>query len=96
MRDFDAVLTPSAPFGARRLDEVDEAATPLAAFTRAGNYVNACGLALPAGFTADGLPLGVQLLGKPNDEGVLGKIGMAFQAVTDWHRQRPDLKAVGL
>lgn len=96
MSDFDAVLTPSTPFGARRLDEVDEAATPLAAFTRAGNYVNASGLALPAGFTADGLPLGVQLLGKPNDEGVLGKIGMAFQAVTDWHRQRPDLKAVGL
>ncbi|WP_313624593.1 amidase [Achromobacter sp.] len=96
MRDFDAVLTPCAPFGARHLEDVDEAATPLAAFTRAGNYVNASGLALPAGFTADGLPLGVQLLGKPNGEGALGRIGMAFQAVTDWHRQRPDLKAVGL
>ena len=96
MSDFDAVLTPSAPFGARRLEEVDEAATPLAAFTRAGNYVNASGLALPAGFTANGLPLGVQLLGKPGAEGVLGRIGMAFQAVTDWHRQSPDLKAVGL
>lgn len=96
MRDIDAVLTPCAPFGARLLDEVDEAATPLAAFTRAGNYVNASGLALPAGFTAGGLPLGVQLLGKPNAEGTLGKIGMAFQAATDWHRRRPDLKAVGL
>lgn len=96
MRDIDAVLTPCAPFGARLLDEVDEAATPLAAFTRAGNYVNASGLALPAGFTAGGLPLGVQLLGKPNAEGALGKIGMAFQAATDWHRRRPDLKAVGL
>lgn len=96
MRDIDAVLTPCAPFGARLLDEVDESATPLAAFTRAGNYVNASGLALPAGFTAGGLPLGVQLLGKPNAEGVLGRIGMAFQAVTDWHRRHPDLKAVGL
>lgn len=96
MRDIDAVLTPCAPFGARRLDEVDEAATPLAAFTRAGNYVNASGLALPAGFTAGGLPLGVQLLGKPNAEGALGKIGMAFQAVTDWHRRQPDLSSLGL
>ncbi len=96
MQEFDAVLTPAAPFGARQLAEVDEAATPLAAFTRPGNYMNAAGLALPAGFTSDGLPLGVQLLGKPNAEGVLGKIGIAFQAVTEWHRQRPDLKAVGL
>jgi aspartyl-tRNA(Asn)/glutamyl-tRNA(Gln) amidotransferase subunit A len=96
MRDIDAVLTPCAPFGARHLDDVDEAGTPLAAFTRAGNYVNASGLALPAGFTANGLPLGVQLLGKPHAEGTLGRIGMAFQAVTDWHRQHPDLKAVGL
>jgi aspartyl-tRNA(Asn)/glutamyl-tRNA(Gln) amidotransferase subunit A len=96
MRDIDAVLTPCAPFGARLLADVDEAATPLAAFTRAGNYVNASGLALPAGFTASGLPLGVQLLGKPNAEGTLGKIGMAFQAVTDWHRRHPDLKAIGL
>ena len=96
MQEFDAVLTPAAPFGARPLAEVDEAATPLAAFTRPGNYMNAAGLALPAGFTSDGLPLGVQLLGKPNAEGVLGKIGIAFQAVTEWHRQRPDLKAVGL
>lgn len=96
MRDIDAVLTPCAPFGARLLADVDEAATPLAAFTRAGNYVNASGLALPAGFTASGLPLGIQLLGKPNAEGTLGMIGMAFQAVTDWHRRHPDLKAIGL
>lgn len=96
MHNIDAVLTPCAPFGARLLADVDEAATPLAAFTRAGNYVNASGLALPAGFTAGGLPLGVQLLGKPNAEGTLGKIGMAFQAVTDWHRRHPDLKAIGL
>ncbi len=96
MQEFDAVLTPCVPFGARQLADVDETTTPLASFTRAGNYVNAAGLALPAGFTSDGLPLGVQLLGKPNAEAVLGRIGIAFQAVTDWHRQRPDLKAVGL
>ena len=96
MQEFDAVLTPCVPFGARQLADVDETATPLASFTRAGNYVNAAGLALPAGFTSDGLPLGVQLLGKPNAEAMLGRIGIAFQAVTDWHRQRPDLKAVGL
>jgi aspartyl-tRNA(Asn)/glutamyl-tRNA(Gln) amidotransferase subunit A len=96
MRDIDAVLAPCLPFAACPLEEVDEAATPLAAFTRPGNYVNASGLALPAGFTADGLPIGVQLLGKPNGEGALGRIGMAFQAATDWHLRRPDLSAIQL
>ena len=95
MRGADALLTPCLPFAACRLEDVDETATPLAAFTRAGNYVNASGLALPASFTADGLPVGVQL-GRPHGEAALGRIGMAFQAATDWHLRRPDLGAVGL
>lgn len=96
MRDFDAVLAPCLPFAACPLEEVDENATPLAAFTRPGNYVNASGLALPAGFTADGLPIGVQLLGGPEGEAALGRLGMAFQAATDWHLRRPDLATIGL
>lgn len=96
MRDYDAVLAPCLPFAACPLDDVDEAATPLAAFTRPGNYVNASGLALPAGFSTDGMPIGVQLLGRPNGEGALGRIGMAFQAATDWHLRRPDLSALKL
>ncbi len=96
MHDVDAVLTPCLPCVACRLEDVDETATPLAAFTRAGNYVNASGLALPAGFTTQGLPIGVQLLGKPNDEAVLGRIGMAYQDATDWHRRVPALQGIGL
>ncbi|WP_459615932.1 amidase [Bordetella sp. 2513F-2] len=96
LHDADALLTPAAPFPACPLEQVDEAATPLAAFSRAGNFMGACGLALPAGFSADGLPLSVQLLGKPYDDARLCRIGMAFQAVTDWHRRTPDLTALGL
>ncbi|GAB4467305.1 MAG: amidase [Burkholderiaceae bacterium] len=96
MREIDAVLTPAVPFPACAANEVDESVTPLASFTRAGNYVDACGLALPAGFGGTGLPLGVQLLGKPFDEATLLRIGRAFQQATDWHRRRPDLAAIGL
>ena len=53
-------------------------------------------LALPTGFTADGLPIGVQLLGGPEGEAALGRLGMAFQAATDWHLRRPDLATIGL
>ncbi|KOF53839.1 hypothetical protein AD428_10945 [Achromobacter sp. DMS1] len=94
MAATDALLTPALPFEACLLEEVDEAATPLAAFRRAGNFLGACGLALPAGFGAHGMPVGIQLLGKPYDDGLLCRIGIAFQHATDWHLRHPDLRGL--
>jgi len=91
MSDADALLTPTLPIGACRVEEVDEATTPLASFTRAGNYLDACALSLPAGFAAGGLPVGVQLLAKAFDEATLLHMGRAFQRATDWHLRTPDL-----
>lgn len=96
MGNVDALLSPCAPFGAIPLTEVDEATTPLASFTRAGNYLGACGMSLPAGFADNGMPIGMQLLGKPFDDATMVKIGVAFQRVTDWHLARPNLTKVGL
>ena len=39
------------------------------------------------GFTNDGLPLSLQIVGKPFDEATVLRVGDAFQQVTDWHRQ---------
>ena len=66
-----------------------KATAPLAAFTRGVNYLGACGLSLPAGFSSAGLPIGVQIIGAPCAEATLVRIGRAFQSVTDWHRRRP-------
>ena len=55
----------------KSLDRVDEATTPLAAFTRAANYLGACALTLPAGLSRGGLPIGVQLMGAPFAEATL-------------------------
>ncbi len=96
MSNVDALLCPTLPFPACTLEEVDEGATPLAAFTRPGNYLGTCGLSLPAGFSADGLPIGMQWMSKPFDEATLIRIGIAFQRATDWHRQRPNLSSLGL
>lgn len=96
MQGFAALLTPTFPFPAVPITEIDEAQTPMAAFCRAGNYLTACGLVLPAGLSGQGLPLSVQLMGKPFAEAQVLDVGMAVQAVTDWHRQRPDLAALGL
>jgi aspartyl-tRNA(Asn)/glutamyl-tRNA(Gln) amidotransferase subunit A len=91
MRDWDALLTPVNPLPAIPVDQVDESQTPMATFTRAGNYLTTCGLSLPAGFSKDGLPIGVQLIGAPFTEPTLIRIGRAFQQTTDWHKRQPDL-----
>ena len=92
MRGRDALLTPTLPITATPLADVDEATAPLATFTRVANYLGACALSLPAGFSADGLPVGVQLLGGAFTDAVLVRIGRAFQSTTHWHRKRPDLR----
>jgi aspartyl-tRNA(Asn)/glutamyl-tRNA(Gln) amidotransferase subunit A len=46
-------------------------------------------LSVPCGFSADGLPIGLQLVGPPFGERELLAAGDAFQRLTDWHRRRP-------
>jgi len=93
MRGRDAVLTPTLPITATPVEEVDEVSTPLATFTRVANYLGICALSLPAGMSADGLPVAVQLLGAPYAEATLVRVGRAFQQATEWHLQRPELSA---
>jgi len=90
MEDAEAFLTPSVPYAAIALADVDEKLTP-AGFTRTGNYVGASGLAVPAGFSANGLPLGIQLLGKPFAERMLLRLGHAYEMATGFTRNTPDL-----
>jgi aspartyl-tRNA(Asn)/glutamyl-tRNA(Gln) amidotransferase subunit A len=94
MRDFDVFLTPAAPIPACPIDAVDEESPIMSAFTRSANHLRACAVSLPAGFSREGMPVGVQLIGKSFDEATLFRIGHAFQAETDWHRRAPGLAAV--
>ncbi|WP_367718756.1 amidase family protein [Nitratireductor sp. GISD-1A_MAKvit] len=94
MKPFDALLTPSLPFPAIPVAEVDEAAVPLAAYGRPANYLGACGLALPAGFTATGLPLSVQLMGAAFAEEPLLALGAALEPTLSTTERKPDLTAV--
>lgn len=58
-------------------------------FTRAINYLGLPALSVPAGFSLNGLPIGIQLVGKPFDEETILQVGNALQKVTDWHRRIP-------
>ena len=59
------------------------------ALVPAGNLAGLPGLALPCGFSTTGLPLGVQLVGRPFEEATLIGLGRAYQTITSWHRRRP-------
>jgi aspartyl-tRNA(Asn)/glutamyl-tRNA(Gln) amidotransferase subunit A len=55
------------------------------------NLTGVPALVLPAGFSADGLPIALQLVGKAFDEATVLRAGYAYQQATDWHRRRPPI-----
>ena len=55
--------------------------------------INSAGLpaiSIPAGF-ADGLPIGMQIIGKPFSEETILKVAHAYQQATDWHKRKPQV-----
>jgi aspartyl-tRNA(Asn)/glutamyl-tRNA(Gln) amidotransferase subunit A len=96
-KEVDLVLTPTVGVGAPGLTEIAEPtfmstlepllATPY--WDAAGNPV----ISVPMGFTADGLPLGFQLAGRPFDEALVLKAADAYQQDTDWHLRTPPIAA---
>ena len=97
---IDAVLAPVAPMPAPTIAASDVGNAPgseamiqnITRFTRPVNYLGLPSLAIPAGFTAGGLPIGMQLIGRPFDEASVLRIGAAFQRATDFHDQVPELR----
>ncbi len=97
LSDADVALLPVVPIRTPRLGEVDPVSPgftaktlyALSRFTRFVNYFGLPALALPAGFDDRGIPVGLQLVGRPNSEAVLLRVAMKFQAMTDWHGRVP-------
>ncbi len=95
--DVDAMIAPVAPIAAPTIAESDVGNRPdaeaviqrLTRFTRPINYLGLPSLAIPAGFTRGGLPVGMQLVGRSFDEATLLRIGAAFQRATDFHDRVP-------
>jgi aspartyl-tRNA(Asn)/glutamyl-tRNA(Gln) amidotransferase subunit A len=95
----DAVIAPASPMPAPTIAESDVGAGPdpgallqrLTRFTRPINYLGLPSLGIPAGFTAKGLPVGMQLIGRSFDEAAVLRIGAAFQRATDFHATVPSL-----
>jgi aspartyl-tRNA(Asn)/glutamyl-tRNA(Gln) amidotransferase subunit A len=71
--------------------EMDLLIGQLTRLARPFNYLGLPALALPAGRTRDGMPIAMQLAGRPFGEELLLRLGHAFQSGTDWHKAAPTL-----
>jgi aspartyl-tRNA(Asn)/glutamyl-tRNA(Gln) amidotransferase subunit A len=93
-REVDAIACPVAPTTAFSIGAHGD--DPLAmyledVFTLPANLAGVPGLAFPVGFDRQGLPVGMQLMGRHFDEAGLFKMAHAYQQATGWHKRRPIL-----
>lgn len=86
---IDALLTPTVPVTAIPVSEVDTTTINPGYFTRPVNLAGRCGLAVPNGFSAEGLPTSLQIVGAPRAEALILRIGYAYQNATQWHLRAP-------
>jgi aspartyl-tRNA(Asn)/glutamyl-tRNA(Gln) amidotransferase subunit A len=97
LRTVDVLATPATPLPAPNIGELsvrlgDEEVGALEAICRFTGPFNLTGLpalALPCGFTRAGLPVGLQLVGRPFAEADVLAAGHAYQRATDWHLRPP-------
>ncbi len=90
----DYILTPVTPapafaLGAKGTDPLLMYLSDI--FTLSANLAGICGLSIPCGRSAAGLPIGVQLLGKPFDEAGLLGTAYACEQTGEWHKAKPEL-----
>ncbi len=98
LKECDALLSPATPTPAFRIGE--KADDPLQMYlsdiyTVSVNLVGLPALVVPCGFSAAGLPIGMQLIGRAFDDATLLRVGARYQNVTDWHRRKPPLPDSG-
>jgi Asp-tRNAAsn/Glu-tRNAGln amidotransferase A subunit and related amidases len=98
---YDALVTPTSPTVAFKLGEKLE--NPMQMYlsdvcTLPINIAGVPAISIPAGFAPDsslypeqGLPVGMQIIGKPFDEETLLRIAFAYEQATDWHKRKPSL-----
>lgn len=93
----DVLLLPTVPEPAppRRTGNMIETTQRVNRLNCAWSLAELPSISVPSGFSTEGLPVGVQFVGAPHTDWRLIEIAVAYQARTDWHRQRPPLPSPG-
>jgi aspartyl-tRNA(Asn)/glutamyl-tRNA(Gln) amidotransferase subunit A len=98
-KDVDVFVCPTLPFTATKVGEAsvviedgveEDMLSAIMQYTGVPSLTGLPSLAVPCGFDDDGLPVGMQVIGRPFDEATLLRAGHAFQGATDFHTRAPD------
>jgi aspartyl-tRNA(Asn)/glutamyl-tRNA(Gln) amidotransferase subunit A len=95
----DVLVMPTTQAAGSPIDDDPESASStslamsvqLTRFTNPFNLTGFPALSLPCGFTKQGLPVGLQIVGRPRDEALVLRVGEAYESATEWHTRRPPL-----
>lgn len=96
----DAVVCPTLAYVATPIREAkvviedgveEEMQEVIMQYTGLSSLTGLPAMSVPCGFSPDGLPIGMQIIGHPFDEATLFRIGHAYQQATDWHVREPVL-----
>jgi amidase len=68
-----------------------EASAALLTHTAPFDLTGSPTISVPCGFSAEGLPLSMQLVGRHGEEGIVMQAGHAYEQATDWHKRHPTL-----
>ena len=94
LETYDVLILPTSKSCAPRLEDEpvvtskETAAVP-PVMTRPFNLANAPALSVNCGFNSQGLPIGLQIGGRPFDEETVLRVGHAYEQNTPWHNKRP-------
>jgi aspartyl-tRNA(Asn)/glutamyl-tRNA(Gln) amidotransferase subunit A len=97
LTDVDVLVTPTTPVPATPIGQElvayggtqEPLIFALIRCTLPFNLTRLPALSLPCGFTSTGLPIGLQIVGRPFEEGVVLRTGHAYEQATAWHQRRP-------
>jgi aspartyl-tRNA(Asn)/glutamyl-tRNA(Gln) amidotransferase subunit A len=94
MADLDILITASAPGEAPKINEVPKwGMFEKPGFTMPFNITGLPALSICTGYGAGGLPISMQIIGKPFAEATVFRAGQAYETATDWRTRRPSLAA---
>jgi aspartyl-tRNA(Asn)/glutamyl-tRNA(Gln) amidotransferase subunit A len=93
MREVDVLVTGITPGEAPRIDEKPGYESFQRPLMMPFNVTGQPSMAIRCGLSGNGLPLSLQIAGKPFDEATVLRVGHAYEQATGWHRRRPPLAA---
>jgi aspartyl-tRNA(Asn)/glutamyl-tRNA(Gln) amidotransferase subunit A len=95
LEDIDALVSPTTMQPPRTFEEMNrDPDAPGSGLNRVFNLAGVPAISVPAGFSPDGLPIGVQFAGKPYAEAALYRLAHAYEQANPWHTMHPDLDPI--